>query len=86
MRSSRGLLAELPSSPRRYQEYIDNMPFFFGLEKETTVKLCMALRPLPMGKDEVVFTQGDTGKEMCALKSLQTHVPLSDTLSAESIF
>ena len=43
----------------RYREVMQNMPFFRGLSDEVSFRLCMALKPVMMLKNDVVFMQGN---------------------------
>ena len=74
------VLAEFPPHLRRhmaqhmYADFIQNMPFFRGLDFEVVLKLCLAMRPLPVGQDEIVFREGDTGNEMYVVVHGTCHV------------
>ena len=65
------VLAEFPPHLRRhmaqhmYAEFITSMPFFFGLEMEIVMKLCLAMRPLPIGANEVVYKEGELSFSKC---------------------
>ena len=47
-----------------YQVVIESTPFFSGLPKDITVKLCLAMKPYPALNGDLIMAEGEVGSEM----------------------
>ena len=64
------VLADFPPRLRRqvvdiiFEDVIKTVPFFRGLDDHGVYRPCLALRPMPARVNEVIYEEGDDGREM----------------------